>query len=209
MNPISRGYNEISTVGCNGSSRGLASTFPCRKKNVENEEKDHRTLVQRVIAISSMATRRVCCTMVNQMFVILWISRECERSLSSNFVYTISVLVGRYSVCYIEKSLPLCRLDFFDRRHVCHPSRSGLWICNDAVAFRRSVFYFYSLTSFPQDLLKKSTEKKSSLSWPRPWAKDPGCTCRCKWEKVHESCGRSTEKMWVFSGLFYFSFANK
>ena len=32
---------------------------------------------------------------------------------------------------YIEKSLPLRRLDFFDRRHVCHLSRSGLLIYND------------------------------------------------------------------------------
>ena len=71
------------------------------------------------------------CADVDQMFVILWISWEREPSLSSNFVYIISVLVGRYCVCYIEKCLPLRRLDFFDCRYVCHLTRGGLWICND------------------------------------------------------------------------------
>ena len=63
-------------------------------------------------------------------FVIL---RECVPSLSSNFVYIISVSVARYSMCYM-RSLPLCLLDFFDCYHTCHLSRSRLWM--NMLAFR-------------------------------------------------------------------------
>ena len=62
--------------------------------------------------------RLLITTMVNRMFVILRISWEPEPSLGSKVEYTTSILVGRYSVHYIEKSLSLCRLDFSDRRHV-------------------------------------------------------------------------------------------
>ena len=67
--------------------------------------------------------------------------------------------------------------------------------------FRCSVLY--SLTSFPQDLLKKSMKQKSSLSWPRLWAKDPGCTCWCEWEKGHASCGGSTGRRCEYFLYFY------
>ena len=45
---------------------------------------------------------------------------------------------------YIEKSLPLRRLDSFDRRHVCHLSRSRLLIYNDG---SQPAFSHLSLTT--------------------------------------------------------------
>ena len=46
--------------------------------------------------------------------------------------------------------------------------------------------------------------KKSCLSLPRLWAKDPGCTWWCKWEKVHESCGGSKRRCECFVYFFIF-----
>ena len=103
---------------------------------------------------------------------LLWItliSWEWGPSLSSIFVYIISILVGRYSVCYIEKSLPLCCLDFFDRCHVCHLSQSGLWICNDgcepilaSVVFRH-VWCFLLSDVFPSRPPRKKHKVKVIL----------------------------------------------
>ena len=101
------------------------------------------------------------------MFVILWISWEQGPSLSSIFVYIISILVGRYFVCYIDKSLPLRRLDFFDRRHVCHLSRSGLrnmqWWLRTHFGLRRvqTRLLFFTLSCVS---LKTSSKKAWSKS---------------------------------------------